>query len=154
MKDIRHLTHVLAAFVLVTGAFLVIRSLVKPHSYGELGRYRADAVDEIKALPFRYAGKAAQPRCGACHKEQFQAKKGSSHRNIGCETCHGALAAHAEKPAGPKPRKPAESEVVAFCLRCHAKDPSKPPRFPTVDPRGHNPDTPCASCHPPHAPKL
>jgi hypothetical protein len=154
MKDYRHLLHVLAAFVLVTGAFLVVRSLVKPPSYGKTGRYRADAVTEIAALPVRYAGKAAQPRCGTCHQEQFQAKKGSSHRNIHCETCHGALAAHIEKPAGPKPRKPAESEITAFCLRCHEASPSKPPKHPTVDPRKHNPDTPCASCHQPHAPKL
>ncbi|MBI5241675.1 MAG: cytochrome c3 family protein [Elusimicrobia bacterium] len=150
MKDIRHLLHVAAAFVVVIIGFLIARHLVVPKSFGRIGHYRADAVDEIKALPLRYAGEQA---CAPCHRAQAKAKASSRHKGIRCESCHGALQAHAEAPSSLKPAKPKEGEMRAFCARCHEKNLSRPAKFPQVDPREHNPGVACSQCHPPHQPK-
>ncbi|MBI5622408.1 MAG: hypothetical protein HY924_01380 [Elusimicrobia bacterium] len=151
MKDIEHLLRVAAIFLVAIALFVAVRSVVKPESYGKLGRYRAAALDEIKALPVRYAG---QQECGPCHKTQAREKAGSSHRGISCESCHGALAAHAAAPKTAKALKPEESSMRGFCLRCHEAAVSKPAKFPTVEGGKHNPDMACSMCHKPHSPKI
>lgn len=154
MKDVEHILRVAAVFLVVIVGFLVARAWLVPPSYGDLGRYRAASVDEIKALPIKYAGKAGEADCATCHKPQVREKASSSHRTLACETCHGPLHAHISDPAGVKPLKPKESEIIGFCLRCHEESLSKPPKFPTVNPMKHNPDVACVMCHKPHAPKL
>lgn len=151
MKDIEHLVRVAVIFLTAIAFFLVARAMIKPPDYGKLGRYRAGALDDIKALPVKYAGQAS---CAGCHKAQAKEKAGSSHRGMACESCHGALAAHAAAPKGPKPSKPSEAEMRRFCLRCHEASVSRPAKFPTVDDSKHNPDVACSMCHKPHAPKL
>ncbi|MBI5881590.1 MAG: hypothetical protein HZB91_00565 [Elusimicrobia bacterium] len=151
MKDIEHLLRVAVIFLASITVFLVVRAVVKPESYGKIGRYRAEALDDSKALPVRYAG---QKECGPCHKAQVKEKAGSSHSGVSCESCHGALAAHVAAPKGAKPAKPAEAEMRRFCLRCHEASVSKPAKFPVQDGTKHNPDMACGMCHKPHAPKI
>jgi len=151
MKDVQHLIRVVVIFAVVFIGFLSVRSLLVPESFGKLGHYRANAVDEFAALPRRYAG---EPACKKCHAQQASDKARSSHRAISCESCHGALLAHAENPkSDSRPRKPKEAEVRAFCGHCHAKSVSRPAKFPQVDVTAHNPDAPCSMCHQPHQPK-
>ena len=154
MKDFQHLIRVAIAFVVIFSLFLLARSFLKPASYGKLGRYRAASVDEIKAMPVKFAGKAAQKDCAACHEKAFKAKVADRHKGVSCETCHGPAAAHAADPGGVKPVKPAEAEMAKFCLRCHARALSKPPKFPQVEAQTHNAGTACNACHTPHAPRL
>lgn len=151
MKDVQHLIRVVVIFAVVFIGFLSVRKLLVPESFGKLGHYRANAVDEFAAQPGRYAG---EPACKKCHAQQASDKAKSSHRSISCESCHGALLAHVENPkSGSRPRKPKEAEVRAFCGHCHAKSVSRPARFPQVDVAAHNPDAPCSMCHQPHQPK-
>lgn len=152
MKDAQHLIRVVIIFAAAIAGFMFVRSLLVPKSFGKLGHYRADAVDEFALLPRSYAG---EPACKKCHTRQASDKAKSSHKGISCESCHGALLAHAENPksAGDKPRKPKEAEVRAFCGSCHGKSVSRPAKFPQIDLSAHNPDAPCSMCHQPHQPK-
>ena len=115
-------------------------------------RNRADAVGEFALLPRHYAG---EPACKKCHAQQASDKAKSGHSSISCESCHGALLAHAESPksADSKPRKPKEAEVRAFCGNCHGKSVSRPAKFPQVDLEEHNRGMACNQCHQPHRPK-
>ena len=150
MKDIRHLLHVAAAFVVVITGFLIVRRAVVPKDFGKLGHYRAAAVDDIKAMPLRYAGDLS---CAPCHRAQAKAKASSKHKTIHCESCHGALQAHAADPSAMKPPKTKESDMRSFCGWCHEKSLSRPAKFPQVDLHEHNPGIACSQCHPPHQPK-
>lgn len=152
MKDAQHLIRVVIIFAAAIAGFMFVRSLLVPKSFGKLGHYRADAVEEFALLPRHYAG---EPACKKCHAQQVTDKSKSSHKGISCESCHGALLAHAENPksADNRPRKPKEAEVRDFCGNCHAKSPSRPAKFPQVDVTAHNPDAPCSMCHQPHQPK-
>lgn len=142
-----HLVRLALLFAAGTLAFLVVRSALVPSDYGELGPYRASALVEIRARPIVYAGQAA---CVECHTDVAEARATNSHARISCETCHGALAAHATDPsiaAGtPHPR--------AICAVCHRPDPAKPAGFKTVVFDDHADPGACTSCHPSHAPRL
>ena len=151
MKDVQHLIRVVIIFAAVFLGFLFVRSLLVPKSFGKLGHYRADSVDEFAAQPRYYAGADA---CRKCHAQQTADKAKSSHRGITCESCHGALLAHAENPKSPdKPRRPKETEMRAYCGHCHEKTLSKPAKFPQIDLKVHNADAACNMCHQPHQPK-
>lgn len=156
MKDFAHLIRVAATFVVVTSAFLVVRSFLVPATFGKHGHYRAAAVDETKALPVHHAGRAAAKDCARCHKAQSDALRSSQHRGAWCETCHGPSRAHAEEPksAAAMPTKPAKGSMRAFCGRCHSANVSRPKEFHQVNLQAHNPGTPCTECHNAHRPKL
>ena len=77
-----------------------------------------------------------------------------SHAKVACESCHGALAAHAQadNPSTVKPQKPDPRKT---CVICHTASISKPKAFPQVDPAEHAPEGPCTACHvQPHSPKI
>ena len=150
MKDIEHLLRVAGVFVLVITGFLVARHFLVPETFGKYGHYRAAAAEEMKSLPLRHAGEAA---CLPCHRDQAQAKSAGGHRGVHCESCHGALLEHADAPKTVKARKPGEAEMRAFCGGCHARDISRPAKFPQQDLAKHNPGLACSQCHPPHHPK-
>ena len=151
MKDIEHLLRVAAAFIAAVAVFLFARARFTPPSFGALGHYRADSVDEIKALPVRYAG---QQECARCHRDQVKDKASAGHRTISCESCHGAGEGHARAPAKEKPARPAEKEARAFCGVCHEKNISRPKGFKQQNLYEHNPGMACTQCHNPHKPKL
>lgn len=136
-----------AAFVLAALALVVARSLLVPDTFGEVGHYRAAAVDTIVRHPKKYAG---QQECALCHGGIAQRRQVSNHRGVACESCHGPGAAHVANPVESKPGIPRTRD---FCVRCHAYNPSRPTGFPQIDPVAHNPVTPCMSCHDPHEPE-
>jgi len=153
MTHARHLLRVAALFVLVIAAFLAARHFLVPPSFGKLGHYRAAAVDDLKRLPVRYAGQAGEASCARCHAAQAKLKAGDGHRGILCETCHGALAAHAAAPKTGKAGKPPEDAMRGFCGRCHGRSEARPKGFPQQDLGEHNPGLACTQCHDPHRPK-
>ena len=142
---------VVVIFIAVFIAFMGVRKLLIPESFGRLGHYRADAVDEFAAQQRHYAG---EPACRRCHAKQASDKAKSGHRAISCESCHGALGAHADNPkSAAKPARPKETEIRAFCGHCHERSLSRPARFPQINMKEHNPDGACSMCHQPHQPK-
>ncbi len=137
----------LIVFGLMIAGLVAARRFLIPKTFGELGHYRAAAVDAIAARKIKYAGRAA---CGACHDDIAKTHAGHRHAGVSCEVCHGPAAGHVDAPADVRPTAPRER---GQCPLCHGYDPSRPTGFPQIDPVAHNPLKPCISCHNPHAPE-
>jgi hypothetical protein len=148
LKNKGHLVRMAGLFGLGVVAFLALRAFMIPSDFGVYGHFRAGALDDVKARPMHYAGRAA---CADCHADVVEARKGSKHERIGCESCHGPLLAHVQAGGEKKPVKP-DSRVL--CPRCHTKSPWKPETFPQVVVAEHSPDGSCLACHKAHAPKM
>lgn len=134
-------------FVIAIAGLVAARLYLVPETFGEVGHYRAAAVDTIAARAVKYAG---HQRCGLCHGQIAARRLESNHRGVACEVCHGPAADHVAGPMNVKPPAPRER---GFCPRCHAYNPSRPTGFPQIDPVAHNPLTPCITCHDPHQPE-
>ena len=95
----------------------MIKSLLKPASFGEYGPYRADAVEEEAAIPIRHATNGS---CYSCHPYEAKIHKAGLHKTISCEFCHGPWADHVagKKKIGTLPVKK-NREITILCLRCH-----------------------------------
>ena len=140
-----HLVRVLLLFAAGLLAFLGLRALLVPPGFGAYGHYRAGALDDNRALPVSFAGRAA---CAECHDAEPAALAKGRHARIGCEACHGALAAHAQDPEG-KPQRP---QAPGLCLGCHDRARGRPAGFPQIDPADHAGAASCTECHSPHEP--
>jgi len=145
-RDSEHLLRLALLFGAVGVAFLVARALLIPEGFGTYGHYRAGALEDNRARPVTFAGRAA---CLDCHDTVDAAKKAGKHAGVGCEACHGALAAHVDDPTS---AAPAKLDPKTLCLVCHEENVAKPSGFPQIDPKNHAGDDPCQSCHAPHAP--
>jgi len=143
-----HLVRVAGLFLAGVAVFLVLQILLVPKGFGIYGHYRAGSLEENRARPASFAGRAA---CVECHSDVPDAAKGGRHEAIRCEACHGPLARHAEDPVNQKAEKP-DSRVL--CVRCHAANVARPGRFPQVDPAEHSGKEACTSCHKAHNPGL
>jgi len=130
----------------LAGVVLPMRFVVIPPGYFSTRLHRASTVKREVAKPIRFAGMTT---CRECHSDIYDKKAASYHRNLGCETCHGPSAKHAEDPMGVKPYAPRDRK---FCPVCHAYDRSRPTGFPMINPTIHNPLKPCITCHNPHDP--
>jgi hypothetical protein len=114
----RHKEHLFRMAVLFLGGtllFIILRAVMVPRDFGVYGHFRAGALDDNRAVPLQYAGRAA---CADCHPDVVEARVGGKHEGIGCEACHGALAAHAESRMEEKPTLP---DTRTTCLQCHQK---------------------------------
>ncbi len=137
----------LVIFVLAGAGFGVARHYLIPETFGELGHYRAAAIDSIAAHPISFAG---QQECALCHSPVVETRMAGNHRGLSCEVCHGPAAGHVAAPMDTKPPAPRER---ALCPLCHSYDAARPTGFAQIDPVAHNPLTPCVTCHDPHAPE-
>jgi len=134
-------------FALLGSLLFVARRYLVPKSFGDLGHYRASAVDDNANRPLVYAGHDV---CNTCHSEIVEKHDAARHQTVACQVCHGAAATHAESPFDHKPPAPRQR---GYCPLCHGYDPSRPTGFPQIDPVAHNPVQPCITCHDPHAPE-
>ena len=137
----------LVAFTLAGVGFMALRSVLVPETFGELGHYRAAAIDSIVAHPISYAG---QQECGLCHSPVLELKLSGNHSGLSCEVCHGPAAAHVAAPMDTQPSAPTER---VLCPVCHSYNAARPTGFPQIDPVAHNPLVPCVTCHEAHAPE-
>ena len=147
-KDREHLFRMAALFLGGLILFLIARAALVPKGFGEYGHYRPDALKENAARPIAFAGHKA---CEECHEDVVEARKGSRHATVHCESCHGPLAKHAEDPAALVPERPDRRTI---CLVCHRAEPAKPAAFPQVDPREHAGESACDECHSAHHPEI
>lgn len=141
-----HLLRLATLFAGGIALFLSVRALLVPADYGLLGPYRASALAQNQAKPIAFAGQLA---CVDCHTDVAELRKGNAHERVSCESCHGALAAHAADPSVAVVRPDGRTT----CAICHVPDRSKPNGFKTVNFAEHAGDEPCISCHVPHAPR-
>jgi Cytochrome c554 and c-prime len=143
-----HLVRVAGLFLAGIAVFVVLQSLLIPEGFGRYGHYRAGALDDARAHPVVYAGRAA---CLDCHADAAEATKGGGHARVHCEACHGPLAAHAGDPSEHKAHKP---DAAVLCARCHQSNVARPADFPQKDRAEHAGDEPCTTCHVAHRPGL
>jgi len=94
-----------------------------------------------------YAGVAA---CMGCHEPEVTRLVLSAHKEIGCESCHGALNDHATSSPGPEADFLVETPTDALCVRCHEQTGGRPDGFAQVTLADHYVDT-CLACHNPHS---
>ncbi len=134
-------------FLLAVIGLVVARRIFIPDTFGDIGPYRAAAIDSILAHEKQYAG---QQQCALCHGPINELRLAGNHSGVACEVCHGASAAHVAGPMDVKPSAPRER---ALCPTCHAYNAARPTGFPQIDPVAHNPLTPCITCHEPHEPE-
>jgi cytochrome c7-like protein len=148
-EDGEHLLRVVGLLLVGVVLFLGLKALLVPKGFGLYGHYRAGALDDARARPVAFAGRAA---CEACHSEVPEATKGGKHAGIACEACHGALAPHAEAddPAATKPPRP----TAALCPVCHSAAVGKPAGFPQVNLKEHAEPGTCLECHKAHRPSV
>ncbi|KAB2967625.1 MAG: cytochrome C [Thermoanaerobaculia bacterium] len=144
-RDSEHLVRMALLFGVGVLLFLGLRAVLVPADFGELGHFRTGALDDNRRPALVHAGRAA---CAECHDTAAKLKTGA-HARVGCESCHGALAAHA---ADPDAAAPPQLEVVALCVRCHGANPARPSSHPQVEPEAHAEGAACTDCHEPHAP--
>ncbi len=147
-KDAEHLFRVALVFAAGALAFVVVRAILVPKSFGEYGHYRGTAIAEIAAQPVVFAGHES---CETCHPEVPAVKNKGKHAKVNCEACHGALAKHAEDPGTVEPAK---LETAVLCVKCHSKNGAKPEGFPQVDAKEHSAGLACDTCHKPHSPVI
>ena len=142
--QLKTLLPLFAVFILL---FLVVRHFLIPDSFGKLGHYRADTIDEIGAIPVKYAGKSV---CIDCHTTEAELLASDLHAGLSCEVCHGPNAKHADDPDF--------KEVLVkdgsrnSCGRCHGLIPARNiDVVKQVDIKIHHPErTNCIECHNPH----
>jgi hypothetical protein len=127
------------------GMFLLRQEFV-PETFGDLGHYRAAAVEANASPEVRYAG---WQRCAMCHPDKVETKNKSYHRTVSCETCHGAASDHTNNPMQLRPELPVGREP---CLACHSYLASRPTGFPQIIEERHNPVRACTGCHDAHDP--
>ncbi len=127
---------------------MVARHFLVPKTFGQYGYYRAEAANEVAAMPISYGGSQT---CGECHTDIADLKLSSKHRGVACEVCHGPAKNHAEAPDEFTPAKPTGR---GYCPICHGYNPSRPSGFPQILPVVHNPGKACMTCHNPHNPTL
>ena len=81
------------AFTIFISAFLIIRHLLVPETFGQYGFYRGASLGEIEQAPLKYAG---QKMCLECHQDIEDLKQQDVHSEVRCETCHGPGQKHSE----------------------------------------------------------
>jgi hypothetical protein len=146
-RHYQHVVRMAGLFVLGISAFFVLRAWFVPDDFGVYGHYRASALELNRNKPLVHGGHAV---CADCHPDVVEARAGGRHERIGCEACHGPAARHASgDDKAPLPVRPHPRDG---CLKCHAKDASRPRAFPQVVAAQHAGEQVCVTCHNPHHP--
>lgn len=130
-------------------AYAAARYLLTPDSFGAYGFYRGDALAERAMLPLSYGGEKS---CAECHEKINLQIANSSHRDLGCENCHGPSQAHVVKSKD-ESLNPPKLHKSDFCLRCHLDNQSRPGKFPQIEEPDHSEGDSCFDCHQPHNPE-
>jgi hypothetical protein len=167
----QQIKRLISAFVLFIVLFLILRQVLKPDSFGELGHYRAKAIQENTVRELHYAGSEV---CCTCHQDICTDKTSGHHAQLKCEVCHGPGLKHARSVEKFKGSQLPDSLLLfkpverKDCAICHRKNAARIKiLFDTIDNTvirqinvlEHNPmdtDTKaeykCIDCHNPHQP--
>lgn len=144
MKVPPQIVRLLIVTVVLVGSYFVAKSLLTPPTFGELGWYRAAALEELAQHKLTYAGKQ---ECEVCHDDIWQMFHAGKHQTLSCEGCHGPAMKHVDDPENEHLLKPGSDQ----CLRCHQQNPSRPDWYTQIDPEEHL-EGECIECHIPHNP--
>ena len=145
-KDVEHLLRLAGLFVVGLLLFLVVRAVMVPEDFGELGHYRTGSLQDNRDEAVVMAGREA---CAGCHEDAAEVLHQGGHGGVGCEACHGALADHAGEPTEYSPERP---DSARLCPVCHQENVAISRDFPQVDAAEHSGGLDCSDCHEPHQP--
>ena len=167
----QQIKRLIAAFTVFIILFLVLRQVLKPESFGELGHYRAKAIQENTRKELHYT---VSDSCYKCHEDIRAGKAKGFHAKLKCEVCHGPGLRHSlyagkfrdgGLPDSLKLYKPIERKDCAVCHQINAArikilfDTINYSMIHQVNVLEHNPaDTTtkeaykCIECHNPHQP--
>ena len=137
---------IIVLFIALAVVIFVVRQFILPPSLKDTVLQKATATEREAAKDVKYAGAQI---CTGCHEKQHDVKTGGYHRDLACESCHGAAQKHVDNPAEVKPSSPRKRD---YCGYCHNYNSSRPTGFPQINPVTHNPRKACISCHNPHNP--
>ena len=138
---------VVAVFIVLGAILLVVRQFILPPEMKDQDLHIKATMEREAGKEVRYAGAQA---CSQCHEKEPDLKKSGYHRDLACESCHGAAQKHADNPTEVKPVSPKKRD---YCSYCHNYNASRPTGFPQINPDTHNPRKACTTCHNPHNPK-
>jgi hypothetical protein len=151
-RDYRHAYPVFIITGVVFLSALGLRELVVPTSYGQLGSFRADALQEAASFSPQFTGNDS---CRDCHADIIALCAKDVHSTVQCEVCHGAGLSHISD----QEIKMIVSESVETCLVCHQMLDARPGDFPQIDKAEHyafvgvrNEGEKCITCHSAHEP--
>ena len=167
----QHIKRLISAFAVVIILFLVLQHILTPGSFGKLGHYRADAIQENEMKEMHYAGSAM---CTKCHEEMQTDKAVGFHAQLQCEVCHGPGLKHAlyadkfkgkDLPDSLLLHKPDQRKDCALCHQLNAArikivfDTINQSMIHQVNTMKHNlvdkktrEELRCIECHNPHQP--
>ena len=138
---------VVVLFLVLAAGVFVIRQFIIPPEMKDTVLQKRSSTEREAAKEIRYAGAEV---CVQCHEKEPEIKKTGYHRDLACESCHGAAQKHVENPTDVKPTSPKKRD---YCSYCHKYNSSRPTGFPQINLDTHNPRKPCIACHDPHNPK-
>lgn len=122
----KYIRRLIIAFAVFITLFLIVQQFLKPASFGELGHFRAKAIDETAAAELQYAGRL---NCSSCHDSLRILKAEGLHNMLACEVCHGPGLKHAlyadrfkdvPLPDSLTLQKPVERKDCAICHQMNA----------------------------------
>ena len=164
-SKLKHIYQVFGVVGLIIAVAVILRQFAVPPSFGSLGFFRADALEEAKEKSPRHLSEMA---CQKCHAKQVKLHDKDAHTKVECEVCHGPADKHIsfyeESPAQTKRPVPSSAKMEKptgkeSCLTCHQKLAARPSSFPQIEWEEHyrfvgvkDKSAPCTTCHSPHEP--
>ncbi len=154
-SDYSHVKRLGIVIALGFGITLTLRAVLVPATFGDMGRFRAVAIDEIRAKTPVHVGKIG---CLDCHAGDIPIWDKGKHATMSCESCHLPMGAHAKAQEDGTDDPTAEMKLEdKTCLLCHEKSDARPPGVVRqVASADHHPSAvshkSCAGCHDPHNP--
>jgi hypothetical protein len=88
----QHIKRLVLVFMVFIALFLIVKYILKPVSFGNLGHYRELSIHENSIKPLHYAGAV---NCSNCHDSIRLIKAEGFHAQLKCEVCHGPGLKHA-----------------------------------------------------------
>ena len=134
------------SFIVFVSFFIFIQRVLTPDSFGEIGHYRAKAIDDNKIKTSYYKG---EKECTSCHKEVYDLKSEDVHDGVRCESCHIPKAMiFTECEDNP----PIIEGTLELCAQCHEPNLGRYKKVPQLVFEEHEEGRNCVECHNVHAP--
>ena len=86
---------IVVVFIVLAAVLFVVRQFIIPPEMKDMTLIRAATMEREADKEIKYAGAAV---CSQCHEKQQEVKKTGYHRDLSCESCHGAAQKHVDNP--------------------------------------------------------
>jgi len=150
MENTKHIWRAVILLLVLLVAVVLGRQALIPESFGEMGYYRADALDEFMAKEMEHGPPGS---CAECHDDVAEAKAAGGHARVQCEVCHAPLSTHVRD--GDIVAEMAINRTWHLCANCHQQLTARPAGMTQIDLHEHLefepgesiPEDACFECH-------